>query len=595
MRSAIGQIAGSQALSLAVLLPGLLLITLGTAFADIQNLGDYDEAWIVVAVQAFVAALAIFFVTGLPVRFLRGQLRVAMILCVYALTEVARTVVVQSQALQRGLIENVSWPAQVLIAVFIGPAMYGVASLAINQSHEFRIRVAELTARTSLLQTTLARTEIDAKISRREIVTSAKNAIRTALNKSLGASGRVVPSAEKIRALLDVSDDVVRPLSRELRYRHGSFSGIAEEPVRAKFHVRQVLDLASTVRPFRPLETIVIGGILAVGVGIPNAPLLVGLTGLVTLLALTFGLVAMADRVLTRVLRRLRLPARLAVLIPTYMALCIPDALAVALLNGLQDGLLLSFIVYSMFAGSLMLWYLATMSGVEKGYTDVLEEVRGVNRRLEWAVARVNARLWTDQKELSRILHNDVQGVLVATAFRMQRDLDAGIDSEVDPLAVRQEVLDALSNPATDSTPPIEIALAHEQERWAGVLEIALDVDEATQGIVNHDRDARRVILDLVNEFMVNSLKHGKARSARMWMRPTTRGTMDISLYNDGAPMAPDFTPGLGVELAYSVSVSLRMPPHLTGVELRIEIPCDGTEACVGAPSSPVFVSTTPR
>ena len=65
MRSAIGQIAGSQALSLTVLLPGLVLITLGTAFADIQNLGDYDEAWIVVAVQAFVAALATFFVTGL--------------------------------------------------------------------------------------------------------------------------------------------------------------------------------------------------------------------------------------------------------------------------------------------------------------------------------------------------------------------------------------------------------------------------------------------------------------------------------------------------------------------------------------------------
>lgn len=203
MRSAIGQIAGSQALSLTVLLPGLVLITLGTAFADIQNLGDYDEAWIVVAVQAFVAALATFFVTGLPVRFLRGQLRVGMVFCVYALTEVARTVVVQSQALQRGLIENMSWPAQVLIAVFIGPAMYGVASLAINQSHEFRIRVAELTARTSLLQTTLARTEIDAKISRREIVTSAKNAIRTAHRNTVRRHGSLRRRALVARVCLN--------------------------------------------------------------------------------------------------------------------------------------------------------------------------------------------------------------------------------------------------------------------------------------------------------------------------------------------------------------------------------------------------------
>jgi hypothetical protein len=69
-RSDIGQIAGSQALSLAVLLPGLFLITLGTAFADIQNLGNYDESWIVVAAQASLVAASVFFVVGLPVRFL---------------------------------------------------------------------------------------------------------------------------------------------------------------------------------------------------------------------------------------------------------------------------------------------------------------------------------------------------------------------------------------------------------------------------------------------------------------------------------------------------------------------------------------------
>jgi hypothetical protein len=255
----------------------------------------------------------------------------------------------------------------------------------------------------------------------------------------------------------------------------------------------------------------------------------------------------------------------------------------------------MSFMVYSMFAGSLILWYLATMSGVQKGFADVIAELREVNRRLEWAVARVNARLWTDQKELSRILHNDVQGVLVATAFRMQRDLDAGIEIPVDTVAVRQAVLDALNNPTVESTPHVENALSEEQERWSGVLDIEFDIDVETREIVNRDRDARRVIVDLVHEFMVNAVKHGKARNARMWMRPTSRGTLDVSLYNDGQPMPADFTPGLGVELAMSVSVSLRLPPHLTGVELRVEIPCDGTGAYAGSPSVPVFATTPPR
>jgi hypothetical protein len=253
------------------------------------------------------------------------------------------------------------------------------------------------------------------------------------------------------------------------------------------------------------------------------------------------------------------------------------------------------FLLYATGIGSLVLWYLATMSGVRKGFAAVIGQVREVNRQLEWAVARVNARLWTDQKELSRILHNEVQGVLVSTAFKMQRDLDAGKDVSIDPIAVRQAVLNSLNSPTAQSTPTLERALAVEQERWSGVLDISLDIDAGTFDIVNQDRDARRVIIDLVHEFMVNAVKHGKARSAQMWMRPTSRGTMDISLYNDGLPMPADRKPGLGAELAFSVSVSLRLPPHLSGVELRIEIPCDGTDTYVGASSAPVFATSTHR
>jgi two-component sensor histidine kinase len=108
------------------------------------------------------------------------------------------------------------------------------------------------------------------------------------------------------------------------------------------------------------------------------------------------------------------------------------------------------------------------------------------------------------------------------------------------------------------------------------VLDISWDIDESTLKSVNEDRDSRRVIGDIVGEFFTNSVKHGQARLATVWMRTTSRGTIDISLVNDGLPLPKNRQPGLGTELVYSVSISVRLPPRKTGVEVRMEIPCEG-------------------
>ena len=216
-KTRLGRIAATKALSFVVLLPGLTLLTLGTAFADTQNLDDYNEAWIIVAVQSFVVGVIVFGVAGIPVRFLRGRVRVVGVVALYSLTELCRTLTAETQALSRGLVTHVDWFPQVMTATLTGATIYGVASLAINESFDFRTTVADLMTRTALLQTTLARTEIDANIARREIVKSAKETIRKALRSSFKSAESSMPSASKIRALLDVPDDVVRPLSRELR------------------------------------------------------------------------------------------------------------------------------------------------------------------------------------------------------------------------------------------------------------------------------------------------------------------------------------------------------------------------------------------
>lgn len=581
VRADVRRLVGKYALHPIVLLPGLVLLSLGTAFADTQNLNRYNEGWVIVALQSFVAACAVFFVLGVPVRLATGVWRTVEILILYATTELVRTLVVESAALERGLIQTTDWTTQSITALSTGLTIYGVASLAVNNAGEFRSTVADLKMRTALLQTTLARTELDANVARREILRSAKATIRAALKKTLAKDS----TEETVRALLDVSDDVVRPLSRQLMYRPGTFAGIQPTPVRTRFQFWEVVDLASSTKPFRPGATVLVGGMLSLGAAATAAPYGLGILALVALLAIPFSILWFADRFLTNRLRARGRMFRFFAVCAVYIVACGSDAVIVGFVNGLAQPLLTTFVCYATVMGMLILWYLATMIGVRRGYDEVIEQITEVNRRLEWAVARVNARLWTDQKELSRILHNEVQGVLVATAFKLQRDWELGKALDVDPDVIRATVLDALESPSAPSaTPVLQKTLADEVERWHGVLAISWDIDDASFACVNADRDARRVIGDLISEFMTNAVKHGRAHNATVWMRPTSRGTMDLSLYNDGAPMPKDRVPGLGVELAYSISVSLRLPPRSKGVELRIEIPCEEFEA--PAPSS---------
>jgi len=186
VRADVRRLVGKYALHPVVLLPGLVLLTFGTAFADTQNLNRYNEGWVIVAVQGFIAACATFFVAGIAVRPARGSWRTALVLVLYSATEVVRTTVVESTALARGLITHIDWATQMLTASLTGLTIYGVASLAVNNAFEFRSTVAQLEARSALLQTTLARTELDANIARREILRSARATIRLALKKTLG-------------------------------------------------------------------------------------------------------------------------------------------------------------------------------------------------------------------------------------------------------------------------------------------------------------------------------------------------------------------------------------------------------------------------
>jgi len=569
------RLVGKYAVHPVVVLPGLVLLSLGTAFADTQNLNRYNEQWVIVATHGFVGACIWFFAVGVLVHIASGYWRTLAVLFLYATTELVRTLIVETGALSRGMIDHVEWTSQVLTAILTGLTVYGIASLAVNDAYAFRATVADLKARSALLETTLSRTELDANIARREILRSAKTTIRSALKKTLGG----VSTEATVRALLDLSDDVVRPLSRQLLFRPGSSARVQQSPVRTQLHFWEVVNLASSTKPFRAGPTVFVGGMLALGSAVTAAPYGLGILAMLALLVFPYLLLTLADRFLTQKLREWPSLTRFVTVSAIYSVTCGIDAVAVGVVNGLTQPLLTLFVVYATVMGALILWYIATMSGVRRGYDEVIHQLRGVNEQLEWAVARVNARLWTDQKELSRTLHNEVQGVLVATAFKLQRQVDAGNKIDIDEDEIRALVFAALDSPNAPSTaPPLQGALREERERWDGVLGISWDIDARAVSCVDNDRDARRVIEDLVGEFLTNSVKHGKAHHATIRMRATASGTMAITLANDGAPMPKNRIPGIGTELANSVSVSLRLVPRSAGVEIRLEIPCEGRD-----------------
>jgi signal transduction histidine kinase len=337
---------------------------------------------------------------------------------------------------------------------------------------------------------------------------------------------------------------------------------------------RAVLSSTTLVRPYRPLVTSVFAVLLA------SPALLFGLgpwfgmlvTALLALMIFTFLGLGWLDA--RRRYARLHLATRVALMTLTYLALGVTLGSVFTLMNVWASGGTWSNIVYTTVLSPLICWLVVLPTGIHAARQQILRDSKRVNKQLRWELARANALVWQEQQELSTALHRDIQGTLLASAFRLKLVIESGGDTVAAIDEIRTILDDSVNHLQTTGGPEtLHRVFAELVDRWTGVLEIRTTFSGPTRVAIEKDRVVMRAIRDISSEFATNSIKHGRAHTMAVSLSLPSDHEVELTLTNDGQPLVTETSPGLGTILIENLATAVSYAPVDSGVSLTITLP----------------------
>jgi signal transduction histidine kinase len=576
----VGRLIGPYSASLTVGLWVLIPLTLGTAFSDAENHTGIQAAWIVTAIQAFVLALVFFSVGGLVAnRFKAPRARTAAFLTLFALTEAVRSVAVTILAYQAGAIDSINWSFRILAGVLTGIAAFSVVSIVVNEVFSFREKLNELTVQRARLTVLQNRSEQELTTVRAEALRDVRDRVDEAI-RSLTMATATAPESTSARsvvaALIEVSDNVIRPLSHQLmlepRTLPNNDVALAPTPLR-RGGAGFMVDFITRVEPIRPRSLPVMLFLLGFGAAATLLPYGIGIPILMVWLTVMGLILTLAVRIVGPHLERWSVATRIVVVSLLNGLVAVGAGLSAALPAGYHPDQLVLTLVYTTVVFNGVAWAIAVPPGLREAHRQIISETETINARLAWKVSRDNSLLWAEQKQLSRTLHQEIQGTLIAAAFRLQRDIEAGVD----PARSLADVRELITAAAFQSVSPgtvheLTAGLEEIRNRWAGVIALTWNCDDALIRRIDDDIVTRRIIFDLLAEFITNSIKHGHAKNAAVSIVELTDDSVHLSLTNDGAPLSVDAQPGLGTRLAQNVGLFVGYAPRTEGIEFHLDL-----------------------
>ncbi len=572
----VGRMVGPHSASLAVGLWVIIPLTVGTAFSDAENKKGIQLAWIVTSLQAFVLAIAFFIVGGLIVNQLTSRrTRTVAFLILFALTEGIRSVAVTILAYQAGAIDDINWSFRIIAGVLTGIAAFSVVSIVVNEVYSFRDNLNELIVQRARLETLQNRSELELTAVRAEALRDVRERVDEAIRTVL-VTAQTAPSARSVvDALIEVSDHVVRPLSHQLMSeprKLPSGDAAAPEPERRNGFWFMV-DYVTRVEPIRPRSLPVMLFLLGFGAAATLLPFGTGVLVLAAALAAMWAVLSVINRIVAPHLAGWRIHRRIFVVTLVNTVVAMGAGLSAGLTASYQSGQLGLTLIYTTVVFNGVAWAIAVPPGLRQAHREIIAETEAVNARLVWKVSRDNSLLWAEQKQLSRTLHQDVQGTLIAAAFRLQRDIEADVDTSTALSEVRSLITEAAQQSvAPGAVHDLAEGMAEIRERWTGVIDVTWACDDQLVRRIDGDTVIRRITFDLLGEFITNSIKHGQARNAAAMITALDDTSVRLSLTNDGAPLALDAAPGLGTKLARNVGLFVGFSPLTEGIEFHVDL-----------------------
>jgi hypothetical protein len=559
----------------------LVPLSVGTALADVDRTATDWWPWILVATRSFVVAMGVFMLLGLLFRAIpQGWVRTVLVFLSFGVIEAGRAVVVQRLAVWDNLAVDHLLVFRLAAGFTTGLALFALASIVVNDAKLYRAEMQILQRQDGRLRNLLARSVAERAAVRAELLRGVRETVDEAIRAVLRPHRKHASAQEVVDTLIGLSDGVIRPLSHDLHENPRNFPEAPLSPRPARISARDVLSFSTLARPYRPLVTSVFAVLLAAPPLFFGLGLWLGTLATAVLAASIFAFLGLGWLDARRRYARLHLAIRVLLITLTFLALGVTLGSAFMLLNVWSSGVTWSNIIYTAALSPLICWLLVLPAGIHAARQQVLRDSERVNKQLRWELARANALVWQEQQELSTALHRDIQGTLLASAFRLKQVIETGGDTG----AAIDEIRTILETASTTCKQPAVrrpciMSFAELVDRWTGVLEIRTSYSGTTRAVIEKDRVVMRALRDIASEFATNSIKHGRAHTMTVTLSLPSTHEVELTLSNDGSTIDTDVTPGLGTILIENLATAVSYAPVDAGVSLTITLPTGVTSA----------------
>lgn len=569
-------LSGPKATSYRAVLPGLILVSLGTMFR--QEMQDLSQLliWLGIVSQALLAALVLFLLGRVIVDRVtaNSSMRRLSIGIYYFSIEAVRAVAIDIAALQAIAGYQPNWSYSIVAGGVTGVTLFGAASVILNDSEDYRLEYSKLLEFRIQIQEAIERSKTEIQTKRQELVSriseAVENTLQSVLSKSRLSKQDAMVFANK---LIQLSEDVVRPLSHEI------FQGAQRQfrPTDSrsfKIRLSRVLSLVPNTAPFRVWPFVLITIVLSLPAAIlaSSKPVNAVLSVVILVIWFSFWLQLLSNYLLP-VLKKQNLAIQWSLLV---IGLLLMPTFPIAFFLAADErdlpsaaGLVSYILILTVVAGLVLAIYPA----IERARREIINEVAQANSTLAWNLARLGSILRIEERNLARKLHKDIQGTLVASALRLQRI----IEERKNPKAAIEKIRKDLSKAVLtilEPDKPLELTklIKRLNAGWKPVFELKLMSSSDTLQRVNSDLVALAAISDLVSEFATNSVKHGAASSGTVELELISEQILRVHCENNGRPLPNKIKPGLGTKLATAMAIRIDFETLRNGVRFSADL-----------------------
>lgn len=567
-------------MSQSVVLPIVLFLSSNVFVAGVfQRSGDWSEPIAVVSIASLMAWV-FFSASGLVINaaFRKPSAwRVVVVLTVYALTEVLRISAVYELSTPASIVGDYGPLFRLTGAASSGIVLFGLASVAVGDFRQYRERYLVHSGRLRGLTVALEETHSSVQLVRAQLAVNIRQLLTLNVSDAFrtgSVAGR--PPEDIADDLFRLSDELVRPLSHGLSHdapRALPFSVPSEAP---RVPLGTFLDDVSSASPFQPGAMVTIFGLItAPTLFLFSSPRGFALYALFIVIVGATGY--LGKSVITPHLRSVPVALRLLIITPLFSAPFVFFS-AVLVAPGLERPELAGHIIaYGAVLGAILGWLPGIAEGLQHSRERFVAELETMDERLTWFQVRAQSQLWLDQKRLALALHSDVQGAILAAAIKLK---NAVAES---PLAA-QRIIPAVQKAITKSlklehegSRPLTLAavVATVNSTWSTLISLTLSAPRDVSRAIERDPLALEVLAEVIKELHLNSFKHGRAAQCTVELAWGPSGVVNLTMRNDGSPLAvrESVEAGFGDSFLSSVSLGSSVADCADGVVVEMAIP----------------------